>query len=126
VLLSLPNFEKYRPVRALSEVIARQATPDAKVGYFRIASPSMVFYLRRPVFEYYRPEELSEVMASGQDVYCLISADDYEVVKDILGVPTIVLASRPTFQVKLGGIFDRTMTPQVLLISNKLGARSSE
>jgi 4-amino-4-deoxy-L-arabinose transferase-like glycosyltransferase len=126
VLLSLPNFERYRPVRALSEVIARQAGPDARVGYFRTASPSMVFYLQRPIFEYYRAEELSEAMASGQDVYCLIAAEEYESVKDVLGVRTIVLASRPIFQVKLGGIFNRTRTPQVLLISNKLGARSSE
>ena len=125
-LRSLPDFERYRPVRALSEVISRQAGPDARVGYFRTASPSMVFYLQRPIFEYYRPEELSEAMASGHDVYCLMSADDYELVKDVLGVPSIVLASRPTFQVKLGGILDRTRTPQVLLISNKLGARSSE
>ena len=126
VLRSLPDFEKYRPVRALSEVIAAQAGPDARVGYYRSASPSMVFYSRRSIFEYYRPEELSEVIASGQDVYCLMAADDYEAVKDVLGVPTIVLASRPTFQVKLSGIFDRTKTPQVLLISNKVGARSSE
>ena len=126
VLRSLPNFEKYRPVSALSEIIARQAGPDARVGYFRTASPSMVFYLQRPIFEYYRVEELSEAMGSGQEVYCLMAADDYEVVKDAIAVPTIVLASRPIFQVKLGGIFNRTRTPQVLLISNKLGARSSE
>jgi hypothetical protein len=55
-----------------------------------------------------------------------MAADDYEAVKDVLGVPTIVLASRPAFQVKLRGIFDRTRTPQVLLISNKVGARRSE
>ena len=126
VLRSLPNFEKYRPVSALSEIIARQAGPDARVGYFRTASPSIVFYLQRPIFEYYRVEELSEAMGSGQEVYCLMAADDYEVVKDAIAVPTIVLASRPIFQVKLGGIFNRTRTPQVLLISNKLGARSSE
>ncbi len=126
VLRSLPDFEKYRPVRALSEVIAGQAGPDARVGYYRTASPSMVFYLRRPIFEYYRPEELSELMASGEDVYCLMTAEDYEAVKGVLGVPTIVLASRPTFHVKLRSILDRTKTPQMLLISNKLGARTSE
>ena len=126
VLRSLPDFEKYRPVRALSEVIVANAGPDAKVGYYRTASPSMVFYLRRPIFEYYRPEELSEAMSAGEDVYCLMTADDYEAIKDVLAVPTIVLASRPAFQVKLKGVFDRTKTPQMLLISNKLGARRSE
>ena len=126
VLRALPDFEKYRPVRALSEVIAGKAGAGAMVGYYKTASPSMVFYLRRPIFEYYRPEELGEAIASGQEVYCLMAADDYEAVKDFLDVPTIVLASRPTFQVKLSGIFDRTKTPQMLLIANKVGARSSE
>jgi 4-amino-4-deoxy-L-arabinose transferase-like glycosyltransferase len=126
VLRILPDFEKYKPVRALCEVIKGEARPEARVGYYRTASPSMVFYLQRPIFEYYQPEQLQEVFSLGEEVYCVMSEQDYEVVKDALPSPTIVLARRPSFQVKFRTILDSKETPQVLLITNKLGAKTPE
>jgi 4-amino-4-deoxy-L-arabinose transferase-like glycosyltransferase len=122
VSYTLPDFERFKPVRPLCDVIERSAAPDSLVGYYRIASPSMVFYLRRSIFEYYRPEEIEQAFASGKDVYCLMAAQDYEAIKGTLPVATYVLASRPTFQVKLRGIFDKVEPPQIVLISNKGGA----
>ncbi|HYP25685.1 MAG TPA: glycosyltransferase family 39 protein [Blastocatellia bacterium] len=121
-LAALPDFERYKPVPEACELIRAKASPEALVGYYRFASPSMVFYLRRPVFEYYRPEQLEEALRSGKDVYCLISLQDYESLRESLGVTTYVLASYPVFQVKLKGILDRTALPQVVLISNTDGA----
>ncbi|HVF90843.1 MAG TPA: glycosyltransferase family 39 protein [Blastocatellia bacterium] len=121
-LIALPDFERYKPVPEACELIRAQAPADALVGYYRFASPSMVFYLGRPIFEYYREEELEEALKSGRDVYCLMSLRDYETVGGSLSVPTYVLASYPVFQVKLKGILDRTGLPQVVLISNKNGA----
>ena len=126
VLRVLPDFEKYKPVRALCEVINAEARPEAKVGYYRTASPSMVFYLQRPIFEYYQPEQLHEVFSRSEEVYCVMSAQDYEDVKEALPSPTIVLARRPSFQVKLRTILDGKETPHVLLITNKLGAKTPE
>lgn len=118
----LPDFERYRPARAMAEIIRAEAAPDALVGYYRFAAPSLAFYLRRPIFEYYRPEELQAALESGRQVYCLISEQDYEALKDGLPAPTYVLASRAVFQVKFRVIFDRIELPRVLLISNKDGA----
>ena len=127
VLRTLPDFERYKPVRALCETIRQEAGEDARVGYYRIASPSMVFYLRRQIFEYYKPEELIETFQSPGEVYCILSADDYAAMRESLPATTRILASRPLFQVKLRTIFsaraDRNEAkrelPHVVLIANR-------
>ncbi|MCI0486087.1 MAG: glycosyltransferase family 39 protein [Blastocatellia bacterium] len=126
VLATLPDFERYKPARAFSEIIAAAAAPDALVGYYRFASPSMSFYLRRPVFEYYEPEQLRAAFASGRQVYCLITAEDYESIKAALPSATLILARQPVFRLKLRGILDRTELPQVLLITGVGGATGSQ
>jgi 4-amino-4-deoxy-L-arabinose transferase-like glycosyltransferase len=118
VLWTLPDFERYKPVRSLCELV-RSKSPDALVGYYRLASPSMTFYLQRPIFEYYNPEEIRTALSSGKDVYCVITAVEYELLEQEVRAGTHVLARRPMFQVKLKGILDRAEPPQVLLISNK-------
>jgi 4-amino-4-deoxy-L-arabinose transferase-like glycosyltransferase len=125
VLRTLPDFERFKPVRPLCEIIQANASPEAKVGYYRLASPSMVFYLRRPVFEYYQPEELVQALASGQEVYWLMTAVDYEGLKATLPVATYVLASRPMFQVKLKSILDKAEPPKLMLIATKPGVDSA-
>lgn len=119
VLWTLPDFERYKPIRSLCAVIKAEASEEALVGYFRVASPSMVFYLRRQIFEYYKPEELNEALRANPEVYCIINQAEYEVLKSSLSVPTRTLASRPVFQVKLKTIFNERAVPQIVLITNK-------
>ena len=126
VSFTLPDFERFKPVRPLCEVIKRSAAPDALVGYYRVASPSMAFYLRRPIFEYYRAEEIEQALTSGKDVYCLMAAQDYDSIKGSLPVTTYILASRPVFQVKLKSIFDKVEPPQLVIISNKGGIETAQ
>jgi hypothetical protein len=121
VLRTLPDFERYKPVRSVCEVIASQASPEALVGYYRSAYPSMVYYLRRPIFECYEQSEIEAAFSSGKEVFCLMTASDYEAIRTRLPVETRVLASHRIFQVKLKGILDRVDLPQVVLISNKGG-----
>jgi 4-amino-4-deoxy-L-arabinose transferase-like glycosyltransferase len=119
VLRTLPDFERYKPVRALCQSIDDLAPPNALVGYYKYASPSMVFYLRRPIFEYYEPEEMRRAFATGKQIFCVITEADYAHLRKYLP-ETRVLASRPVFRVKLKSILDRVEPPQVLLISNRL------
>lgn len=121
VLRVLPDFERYKPVLPLCELIAGEARTDALVGYYKSAYPSMVFYLRRPVFEYYEPREIEAAFSSGKQVFCVMTASEYEAIRTRLPAETRVLASRPIFQVKLKGVLDRVELPQVVLISNKEG-----
>jgi 4-amino-4-deoxy-L-arabinose transferase-like glycosyltransferase len=118
-LVILPDFERFKPVPRMCEVIESRAETGDMVGYYRLASPSMSFYLGRQVFEYYQIEELQTAFSSGRSVYCLMTGDDYRAVKERLGVETYILASHPVFQVKLKVILDRAELPQVVLISNK-------
>jgi hypothetical protein len=126
VVRTLPDFERYKPVREACRAINARSEPDAEVGYYRYASPSMVFYLERRIFECYDRQELESILASGREVYCLMTAADYEDVRASLPVSTYILASYPVFQVKLISIFERTEIPQVVLISNRSGISSSE
>jgi 4-amino-4-deoxy-L-arabinose transferase-like glycosyltransferase len=126
VARTLADFERFKPVRPFCEVIQAEAPADALVGYYRYAAPSMVFYLRRPVFEYYRPEELLDAWGSGRAVYCVMLADEYEALRPQLPTPARVLASRPVFQVKLKFILEKKEPPQLLLITNQGGAVFAE
>jgi len=126
VLLVLPDFERFKPVRSMCEVIGSEAGPEALVGYYRTAYPSMVFYLRRPIFEYYHQDEIEAALISGKEVFCLITEAEYEALRARMPVQTRVLASHPIFQVKLNGILDRVELPRVLLISNKGGTNGTQ
>lgn len=121
VLWALPDFERFKPVRPLCEVIASEAGADALVGYYRTAYPSMVFYLGRPIFEYYHQSEIEAAFASGKEIFCVMTEGEYETFKARVPAQTRVLASHPIFQVKLNGILDRVELPRVVLISNKGG-----
>lgn len=126
VLQTLPDFERFKPVRPLCDVIAAEASPDALVGYYRSAYPSMTFYLRRPIFEFYHQDEIESAFNSGKEIYCLMTEPEYEALKARVPSETRVLASHPIFQVKLSGILDKVDLPRVVLISNKGGTNLTQ
>ncbi|RPH62676.1 MAG: glycosyltransferase family 39 protein, partial [Acidobacteria bacterium] len=119
VLVSLPDFEKYKPVAPLVDMIKQRATPESRIGYYRFALPSMAFYMRRQVFEAFDLETLKQSFASGQEVYCLMTDEDYRSVKDTLSVPTHVLARRPLFDVKMRAFLEGNELPEIVLVSNR-------
>ena len=126
VLATLPDFERYKPVRPLCEVVESEAGSGAMIGYYRTAYPSMVFYLRRPIFEYYDPDEIEAAFSSGKEVFCVLTESDFQQLRARLPAETRVLASHPILQVKLKGILDRVEPPRVLLISNKGGPSTNQ
>jgi hypothetical protein len=119
VLVTLPDFERYKPVAPLVDLIKQRASSESRIGYYRFALPSMAFYMRRQVFEAFELETLQKVFASGQDVYCLMTNDDYRSVKDVLGGPTHILASRPLFDVKIRAFLEGNELPEIVLVSNR-------
>jgi len=119
VVTTLPDFEKYKPVAPFAEIIKQRAAPQARIGYYRFAVPSLVFYTRRPVFESFDLESLQRVFASGDEVYCLMTAEDYAAVKNTLPGPTYVVVRRPLFDVKVQTLLEGTALPDIVLVSNR-------
>jgi hypothetical protein len=119
VLCTLPDFERYKPVKPFSDVIRARASLGAIVGSYKFSLPSMVFYLNRPVMEVVLPDHLRAVFYSSSDVYFIMAEDEYNTIKDRLPVKTYVLASQPMFDVRPKNFVDGSELPQFVLVSNR-------
>ena len=119
VIAALPDFERYKPVKALSEVISQNAGPGTRVGYYRYTAPTMVYYLRRPVLEYFQEEEMISLFAANEPAYMIMSENEYEVIKPKLAAETRVIAKRPLLRVRLNELFLERKEPQVVLVTNE-------
>jgi 4-amino-4-deoxy-L-arabinose transferase-like glycosyltransferase len=117
VLRALPDFERYKPIpHAAKAVLELEARPSA-VGTFRIAAPSLVFYLRRHVDQMFTDDELGRFFATHRDGVCVMPADEYERVRTMITVPTRVVTRGPRFDVRLSDIFARKPLPEVVLVA---------
>ena len=119
VLCTLPDFERYKPVRPFSEIIRSRASIGAIVGSYKFSLPSMVFYLHRPVMEVVLPDHLRAVFYSSSDVYFIMAEEEYNSVKDRLPVDTYVLARQQMFDLRPKNFLDGSELPQFVLVSNR-------
>jgi 4-amino-4-deoxy-L-arabinose transferase-like glycosyltransferase len=119
VLCTLPDFERYKPVRPFAQIIHSRASVGAIIGSYRFALPSMVFYLHRPIMEVVLPEHLRAVFYSSSDIYFVMPESEYERVKDALPVRTYVLARQPMFDLKPRNVLDGSELPEFVLVSNR-------
>ena len=119
VLCTLPDFERYKPVKHFSDIIRSRASIGAIVGSYRFSLPSMVFYLHRPVMEVVLPDHLRAVFYSSSDVYFIMAEDEYDSVKDRLPVDTYVLARQQMFDLKPRNFLEGSELPRFVLVSNR-------
>lgn len=119
VLCTLPDFERYKPVRPFSSIIRSRASVGAIVGSYKFSLPSMVFYLHRPVMEVVLPDHLRAVFYSSSDVYFIMAESEYNSIKDRLPVETYVLARQPMFDLKPKNFLDGSELLQFVLVSNR-------
>ncbi len=119
VLCSLPDFERYKPVRPFSSIIRARASEGGIVGYYRFALPSMVYYLNRPIMEVVLPDHLGAVFYSSSDVHFVMPETEYQQVKDRLPAKTYVLARLPMFDLRPKNFLEGSALPQFVLISNR-------
>lgn len=117
VTWSLPDFERYKPVPRLARVIEQASDPRAAVGTYRIATPSLVFYLRRRVTQMSGEEELSAFLRDHPGGLCVMAAEDYDGARERLPVPTRIVARAPRFDAKLSDFFSRAPLPELVLIT---------
>jgi 4-amino-4-deoxy-L-arabinose transferase-like glycosyltransferase len=119
VLCTLPDFERYKPVRPFADIIRSRASVGAIVGSYKFALPSMVFYLHRPIMEVILPDHLRAVFYSTSDIYFVMPESEYETVKDRLPVKTYVLARQQMFDLKPRNFFEGSELPRFVLVSNR-------
>ena len=119
VLCTLPDFERYKPVKPFSDIIRSRASIGAIVGSYKFSLPSMVFYLHRPVMEVVLPDHLRAVFYSSSDVYFIMAEDEYDSVKDRLPVDTYVLARQQMFDLKPRNFLEGSELPRFVLVSNR-------
>jgi hypothetical protein len=115
----LPDFERYKPVPALAAILRDRASPNDVVANYQVALPSMVFYLQRHVEEYFEEKPFVTAFLSGRSMYAVLSDEDYDALRPVIGTRACVLARRPTFDVKLRNVLARQPLPQLLLITNR-------
>ena len=121
VLICLPDFERYKPVRPFADIIRSRATVGAIVGSYKFALPSMVYYLHRPIMEVVLPDHLRAVFYSSSDIYFVMPEAEYESVRERLPVTTYVLARQQMFDLRLRNFLEGSELPQFVLVSNRPG-----
>ena len=117
VLVSLPYFERFKPVAPLSAAALARAS-DRPVIQYRVALPSMVWYMNRPVEEVIDDPILEERLSRPGETLVLTESRHLPAIEALSPSPTCIVDRRPLFDVKLRSVLDGTAMPEMLLISN--------
>ncbi len=124
VVRVLPSFERYKPVPPISAAIRARIAEGDVVAHYKVALPSMVYYLGRHIEILLDQERFVSLMRGSQRVYAVLSESDYEQLAGELP-GTCVLDRRPTVNIKLKAVLARDPLPEVLLITNRCAQSSS-
>ena len=119
VLRVLPSFEKYKPVPPITAFLESRATPDDVVAHYSVALPSMVYYLRRPIDVTYDRDTFIRIMRGPKRVFGVLWTEEYQRLREDLGVPTCDIFRTPAFNIKIGAVLRREPLPEVVVITNR-------
>ena len=117
VIWALPDFERFKPVPHLARAIEQQPARPSAVGTYKIAAPSLVFYLRRHVVQMVDDAQLEAFLTRHRDGVCVMPAEDYQAVRVRLPMATRVITSAPRFDARLADFVARGSLPQLVLVS---------
>jgi 4-amino-4-deoxy-L-arabinose transferase-like glycosyltransferase len=123
VLRVLPDLERYKPVPALTAVLAPRLTETDVLATYSVALPSMVYYLRRHVNVYYAPEPFVRDALGETRMFGVLSEDDYAAMRGSLAQRTCVIHRVPAFEMKLKHVMSRTPPRNLVLITNHCEVR---
>jgi 4-amino-4-deoxy-L-arabinose transferase-like glycosyltransferase len=125
-LFYVPALESVRPVKSFCRQIEMQWRDRDEAGFFRASLPSMVFYLRRPIFQENDHEQMMLRFRSDKQVFCILREKDYAYFanKD----PKIYILDRhSSFAVRMGALLNVGSFPgdDLLLVSNRFPSQTS-
>ena len=121
VLRVLPEFERYKPVPGMTRVIQEQFPAGIPVAHYRVALPSMVFYLRRQFSGFDSREQFIEFMRRQRAV-AVMRADDFNDVRRDLDSRACIVGQWDSFQAKLKDVLAHRPLPKLVLVDNRCGA----
>lgn len=118
---SVPVVELWRPVKEICRTIQDLARSGHEAGYFRAALPSMVYYLRRPVFKEYDADSMVRRFQSGKRMFCVLTEKDYNYFVGTRDLIFYVLDRRPGLVIKLRALLNENdrAEQELLPVSNK-------
>ncbi len=118
-LFYVPALESFRPVKRFCTIIEAQSSGREQIGTFKIALPSMVFYLQRPIFEETSYEGMTRRFKSNDRVFCLLTEEEYGYFAD-KNVSIYVLDRNERFSLRLKDLWNGGRFPgeELLLVSN--------
>jgi hypothetical protein len=117
----VPAAERYRPVKEMCKAIEAQTRGDDEMGYFKTTVPSMVFYLRRPIFEEFDGEAMVRRFQGSRPVFCILTEQDYNYFVGQKDLILYILERRTRLITQLRILLDETGWPahELLLVSNQ-------
>jgi 4-amino-4-deoxy-L-arabinose transferase-like glycosyltransferase len=123
-LFYIPAFESVRPIKGFCKDIEMQWRGNDEAGYFRAAAPSMVYYLRKPIFEESSYKRMMCRFQLNKRIFCIISEKDYSYFTN-KGLKIFILDRHSPFAIRLGAMLDsgRTSGEDLLLVCNRLPAQ---
>jgi hypothetical protein len=126
LLLAVPAFylaavEPFRPIRSLCAGLRPELSPGDEVGYYRAAAPSMLFYLRRPIFEEWKAERMVRIFESPKRVFCIMSVSDRNYFVNERKLVLHVMDRRPQLVSRIRDLKDEKsrMDRELVLVSNR-------
>jgi 4-amino-4-deoxy-L-arabinose transferase-like glycosyltransferase len=122
VVRVLPDFEKYKPVPEITAFLQQRLKPGDQVAQYRIALPSMAYYMRAPFEGIDSREEFIGFLRGDRHVYAVLGAEDYADVKGELKPGACVVSEWDFFQAKLKDIVSRRPLPKLVVVDNRCGA----
>lgn len=117
----LPAVEPLRPVKEICRLIDKQSGAGDEAGYYLAPVPSMVYYLRRPIFEEFDPDAMVRRFKSNKTVFCALTEQDYNYFVGRRDLILYVLDRRPRLITQLRRLLDEDSwtAQELLLVSNR-------
>jgi len=121
VLVSLPAVEAFKPVLPMVRTIQERthAGPPPVVAHYITSLPSLVYYLERPVEEFFDLPPLIERARAVSEMYILMRPHEYadfEPAARAQSIAPCIVQRQTLFEAKLKLVLDGVPWPEVYLV----------
>lgn len=118
ITLVMPQLEVYRPVRKFAQMIKVATPKTTSVGTFFVDTPSLMFYVERPIFQSWDFTDMVTRLEHEPQIYFITRLDYLEQLQQHTQTPLKVIAKQPLLQLRWSnfGSADKAPTIQMILV----------